>query len=243
MKGLGGYHLACDARNGQAVAELRRRKHRDEKPFAIMVGDLAAAEALCEVQPAEKRTAAARRAVRSCLLRKRPRLASRPAVAPGNPYLGVMLPYTPLHHLLLRRDGRHAPGDDQRQSLRRADRLRGCRRAAAAGRHRRPVPDAQSADPRPLRRFGDARGRRAGAAAAASRGYARSRSRCRCAVRGRSWQWAGSSRGRSPWAAAGMLSQPSPGRPGSLRRLPGVRQRHRLCIEQLFAIQPEHAGP
>src|SRR5262249_13633363 len=53
LKGLGGYHLVCDARDGAAVAELRRRKHRDEKPFAVMVRDLAAAEALCEVLPAE----------------------------------------------------------------------------------------------------------------------------------------------------------------------------------------------
>src|SRR5262249_51661191 len=101
LKGLGGYHLACDARRQQAVAELRRRKHRDEKPFAVMVADLAGAEALCEVSGAE---AALLRSGRRpiVLLRKRPGAGVAEAVAPGNPYLGVLLPYTPLHHLLLR---------------------------------------------------------------------------------------------------------------------------------------------
>src|SRR5262249_20350989 len=54
MKGLGGYHLACDARYSRVVGELRRRKHRDEKPFALMVRDMAAVEALCEVSGAER---------------------------------------------------------------------------------------------------------------------------------------------------------------------------------------------
>jgi hydrogenase maturation protein HypF len=101
LKGLGGYHLACDARSPTAVGELRRRKHRDEKPFAIMVENVAAAQALCEVLPAEKELlVSSRRPI--VLLRKRPACAVAEAVAPGNPYLGVMLPYTPLHHLLMR---------------------------------------------------------------------------------------------------------------------------------------------
>jgi hydrogenase maturation protein HypF len=100
LKGLGGYHLVCDARAAAVVAELRRRKHRDEKPFAIMVRDLQAAEALCEVQPAERELLlSARRPI--VLLRKRPTAVVAEGVAPGNPALGVMLPYTPVHHLLM----------------------------------------------------------------------------------------------------------------------------------------------
>jgi hydrogenase maturation protein HypF len=100
LKGLGGYHLACDARSGAAVAELRRRKHRDEKPFALMVADAAAAATLCEVGPAERELLeSARRPI--VLLRKRVDGGVAEEVAPRNPFLGVMLPYTPLHHLLL----------------------------------------------------------------------------------------------------------------------------------------------
>jgi hydrogenase maturation protein HypF len=101
LKGLGGYHLACDARSAAVVSELRRRKHRDEKPFAVMVADAAGAEALCEVQPAERELLeSVRRPI--VLLRKRAGAAVAEEVAPRNPYLGVLLPYTPLHHLLLR---------------------------------------------------------------------------------------------------------------------------------------------
>ncbi len=104
LKGLGGYHLACDATNAGAVAELRRRKHRDEKPFAVMVADLAAVEALCELSDAERQLllSPARPIV---LLRKRPGYPMATEVAPGNPWLGIMLPYTPLHHLLMRAVG------------------------------------------------------------------------------------------------------------------------------------------
>ncbi len=99
IKGLGGYHLVCDARNAAAVGELRRRKQRDEKPFAIMVRDAAAAEACCEVSALERELLLSpRRPI--VLLRKRPVTGIAQAVAPGNPCLGVMLPYTPLHHLL-----------------------------------------------------------------------------------------------------------------------------------------------
>jgi hydrogenase maturation protein HypF len=100
IKGLGGYHLACAADQEQAVAEVRRRKHRDDKPFALMVADLPAAEALCEIATPEK--ALLRSPARPIvLLRRRPEAVVAPQVAPGNPHLGVMLPYSPLHHLLL----------------------------------------------------------------------------------------------------------------------------------------------
>ena len=101
LKGLGGFHLVCDAGNAAAVSELRRRKHRDEKPLAIMVADVAAAESLCEVGPVESELLSSpRRPI--VLLRNRPGSAIVDGVAPGNPSLGVMLPYTPLHHLLVR---------------------------------------------------------------------------------------------------------------------------------------------
>jgi len=101
LKGLGGYHLACDARSSLAVSELRHRKQRDDKPFAVMVPDVAAAEALCEIGPGERELLLSiRRPI--VLLRKRTPDVVAAQVAPRNPYLGVMLPYTPLHHLLLR---------------------------------------------------------------------------------------------------------------------------------------------
>jgi hydrogenase maturation protein HypF len=101
LKSLGGYHLVCEARNSSAVAELRRRKQRDEKPFAIMVADLAAAEALCEVATAERELLLSPRCP-IVLLRKRVPNVVAEEVAPCNPWLGVMLPCTPLHHLLAR---------------------------------------------------------------------------------------------------------------------------------------------
>lgn len=104
VKGLGGYHLACKADDEATVNELRRRKGRDDKPFAVMVRNIASAEALCEVSEQERALlASARRPV--VLLRRRSRAALAQSVAPGNPFVGVMLPYTPLHHLLLRAVG------------------------------------------------------------------------------------------------------------------------------------------
>jgi hydrogenase maturation protein HypF len=100
VKGLGGYHLAADAGCEQAVAALRARKHREDKPFAVMAADLAAAAELAEIGETAARllTSPARPIV---LLPRRPGAAVAPAVAPGNRQLGIMLPYTPLHHLLL----------------------------------------------------------------------------------------------------------------------------------------------
>jgi hydrogenase maturation protein HypF len=101
IKGLGGYHLAVDATSETATAALRARKHREDKPFAVLAADLAAASALGEVDPAAAAllTSPARPIV---LLPRRPGTNIAPATAPGNRYLGVMLPYTPLHHLLVR---------------------------------------------------------------------------------------------------------------------------------------------
>jgi hydrogenase maturation protein HypF len=101
VKGLGGYHLAVDARSEHAAAELRRRKHREDKPFAIMVADLPAARDLCEVDDAAAGLLTGRRRP-IVLLPRLPDAGVAAAVAPGNRQLGIMLAYTPMHHLLLR---------------------------------------------------------------------------------------------------------------------------------------------
>lgn len=109
IKGLGGFHLACDASNEQAVAELRRRKRRSNKPLAVMVRDLADAERLCHVNDVERGLLAG--SIRPIVLLRRRAVCERdgspdalalaPSVAHDLPELGVMLPYTPLQHLLL----------------------------------------------------------------------------------------------------------------------------------------------
>ena len=100
VKGLGGYHLACDATAPEAVRRLRERKRRDEKPFAVMVADVAAACALADVGHAEDRLlASVERPI--VLVRQRAGNGLAREVAPGNPLVGLILAYTPLHHLLL----------------------------------------------------------------------------------------------------------------------------------------------
>jgi hydrogenase maturation protein HypF len=96
VKGLGGYHLACDAGNEDAVARLRARKHREEKPFAVLT---ARPELLAQVGEPERSLleSPARPIV---LVRRLPGATVAPSVAPGSPWLGLLLPYTPLHHLL-----------------------------------------------------------------------------------------------------------------------------------------------
>lgn len=96
VKGLGGYHLSCDAKNGAAVSKLRQRKYRKEKPFAVMVKDLAAAHGLVELSAA----AEALLTGVACPIVLAPGRVPLPEVAPENRELGVMLPYTPLQHLL-----------------------------------------------------------------------------------------------------------------------------------------------
>ncbi len=104
VKGLGGYHLAADARDEAAVATLRARKHRAQKPFALMAGSLEAARALADINDAEARQLEGpRRPI--VLLRRRDDGGLAASVAPDNREVGVMLPYTPLHHLLLRAFG------------------------------------------------------------------------------------------------------------------------------------------
>lgn len=100
VKGLGGFHLVCDAQNPEAVALLRARKRREGKAFAVMMQDAEAVRAFCEVGEAEKDilTATQRPIV---LLRKREDAAFAPGLADKLPELGVMLPYTPIQHLLL----------------------------------------------------------------------------------------------------------------------------------------------
>jgi hydrogenase maturation protein HypF len=102
VKGLGGFQLLVDARDEQAVNALRRRKQREEKPLALMVPTLEAVRRLCAVSDLEEGLLCSVEAP-IVLLRRLPSAAGAVAdgVAPGNPYLGVMLPYTPLHHLLL----------------------------------------------------------------------------------------------------------------------------------------------
>ncbi|MEA4869037.1 MAG: carbamoyltransferase HypF [Christensenella sp.] len=102
VKGIGGYHLACDAANEAAVSLLRARKKRYEKPFAIMARDLAAAREFCDVSAEEEALLTGHQKPIVLLLRK-PGAKVAPSVAPGNRRLGVMLPYTPLHCLLMER--------------------------------------------------------------------------------------------------------------------------------------------
>jgi hydrogenase maturation protein HypF len=105
VKGLGGFHLMVDARNNDAVRLLRERKHREEKPLALMYPSPAAVNIDCEVSPMEERILLSPESP-IVLLHRRPDSGQiAPSVAPRNPYLGAMLPYTPLHHILLRELG------------------------------------------------------------------------------------------------------------------------------------------
>jgi hydrogenase maturation protein HypF len=104
VKGLGGYHLACDATSEAAVERLRHRKCRREKPFAVLVPDLDAAGRLCQLSEVEAALLSTpRRPI--VLLQRLADARVAHAVAPNSPLLGVMLPYTPLHHLLARQAG------------------------------------------------------------------------------------------------------------------------------------------
>ena len=104
IKGLGGFHLACDAFNPSAVTELRRRKLRVDKPFAVMMPDIETIERHCFVSEAERELlkSSARPIV---LLKRKPESKLVREIAPGQDVIGMMLPYTPLHYLLLEKSG------------------------------------------------------------------------------------------------------------------------------------------
>lgn len=103
VKGIGGFHLMVDGRNMEAVELLRSRKHRDEKPLALMYPSLESVKSDCEVSQFEEKLLTSSEAPIVLLQRRDTDIA--PNVAPGNPYLGVMLPYTPFHHLLMKELG------------------------------------------------------------------------------------------------------------------------------------------
>lgn len=103
-KGIGGFHLFVDARDVQAVERLRERKHRDEKPFAVLYPDLEAVQRDAEVSALERRCLRSAEAP-IVILKRRPGALAAKEVAPGNPMVGAMLPYSPLHHLLMRELG------------------------------------------------------------------------------------------------------------------------------------------
>ncbi len=106
VKGLGGFHLMVDARNDEAVRRLRERKHREEKPLALMFPSFDSIKAACEVSVMEERLLCSSEAPIVLLRRRNSQLSTlnfqlAAGLAPGNPNLGVMLPYAPLHHLLV----------------------------------------------------------------------------------------------------------------------------------------------
>jgi hydrogenase maturation protein HypF len=106
VKGIGGFHLMTDARNEKAVQLLRERKHREEKPFALMFPSLEGVKSICEVSPLEERLLRSTEAPIVLLRQNKlaihePESAIAASVAPGNPNLGAMLPSNPLHHLLM----------------------------------------------------------------------------------------------------------------------------------------------
>jgi len=104
IKGLGGYHLACDARNEEAVSNLRSRKYREYKPFAVMAQDVETVKMFCQVNEEEAKSLNG--TIRPIvLLNKNPDESLAKGVAPNQKYHGVMLPYTPLHHIIVSESG------------------------------------------------------------------------------------------------------------------------------------------
>ena len=154
LKGIGGFQLLVDARNAEAVARLRERKHREEKPFAVMMPSLEVARAYCEISPAEVELLESQ-AAPIVLLQPKPGTDIAGNVAHCSPYLGVMLPYSPLHHLLMEECrfpliATSGNRSDEPIAIANEEASR-----PAQG-HRRPFSDAQPAHRARLRRFGGA---------------------------------------------------------------------------------------
>jgi hydrogenase maturation protein HypF len=101
LKGIGGFHLIADARNEDAVRKLRKRKHREEKPLALMYPNIDSVYCDCEVSEFEKRLLLSPESP-IVLLKQQEETELAESVAPCNPYLGIMLPYSPLHHILMK---------------------------------------------------------------------------------------------------------------------------------------------
>ncbi|MEL7539605.1 MAG: carbamoyltransferase HypF, partial [Pseudomonadota bacterium] len=100
IKGLGGFHLMCDARNNESIMAIRRRKQRPAKPFAVMFRSIETIEKFCKPTPLEREIVSSSQAP-IVLMKKRDNVNISDALAPDNPWLGALLPYTPLHQLLL----------------------------------------------------------------------------------------------------------------------------------------------
>ena len=101
VKGIGGFHLICDARNEDSIKRLRKRKNREEKPFALMFPGIESISEYCEISEHEKRLLLSPESP-IVLLKKKNTGKNFDSCAPDNPYLGAMLPYSPLHHILLK---------------------------------------------------------------------------------------------------------------------------------------------
>lgn len=110
IKGLGGFHLACDATNEDAVNRLRLKKRKNNKPFALMAPDVRTIKQFCEVSPQEESVLISNK--RPIVLLKKIKNSLPEAISPKNPYIGFMLPYTPLHYLLF-----YYPLDENSRSL------------------------------------------------------------------------------------------------------------------------------
>lgn len=100
-KGLGGFHLIVDAKNSEAISELRKRKNRKEKPLALMFPSIDAVEEFCYISEVERSILLSKECP-IIILKKKNNVSLPEIISPNNPYLGVMLPYTPLHHILIK---------------------------------------------------------------------------------------------------------------------------------------------